>query len=76
MTETILDTSTHWRRRLAAAFALSVLTGWGAYTGTYRVLTIVSQPAPAAGVAPAKTVGPVLSPAPASRPAPAPPPTP
>jgi hypothetical protein len=65
MAEMILDTSTHWRRRLAAAFALSILTGWGAYAGTYKVLTMISEPAPAAGVAPVKAVSPALPPAPA-----------
>ena len=70
MTDTILDTSTHWRRRLAAAFALSILVGWGAYAGTYKVLTIISDPA-GASVAPVRAVSPVLPPAPAL-PAPAP----
>jgi hypothetical protein len=65
MADTILDTSTHWRIRLVAAFALSILVGWGAYAGTYEVLTIISDPAAAASVAPVRSVSPVLRPAPA-----------
>jgi len=72
MADTILDTSTHWRMRLVAAFALSILVGWGAYAGTYEVLTIISDPAAAASVAPVRAVSPVPpAPAPAAPAAPA-----
>jgi hypothetical protein len=42
--------------KLVAAFALSAIVGMGAYTATYRVLMLISEPATAAWVAPIASV--------------------
>ena len=56
--------------KLVAAFALSAIVGIGAYTATYRVLILVSEPATAAWVAPIASVthAPAAPVAPASGP--------
>ena len=42
--------------KLVAAFALSAIVGIGAYTATYRVLILISEPATAAWMAPIASV--------------------
>jgi hypothetical protein len=42
--------------KLVAAFALSAVVGMGAYTATYRVLMLISEPATATWVAPIASV--------------------
>jgi len=42
--------------KLVAAFALSAVVGIGAYTATYRVLILISQPATTGWVAPIASV--------------------
>jgi len=42
--------------KLVAAFTLSAIVGMGAYTATYRVLMLISEPATATWVAPIASV--------------------